>query len=95
MKIDIIEKKDNLLLNRKDFTLLIKHDKTTPSKKDLKKELATTNRVDESQIIINFISTKKGITESIAKINILNEKPKIEEKKQEENKNETQIDKSK
>ena len=95
MKIDIIEKKDNLLLNRKDFTLLIKHDKTTPSKKDLKKELATTNRFDESQIIINFISTKKGITESIAKINILNEKPKIEEKKQEENKNETQIDKSK
>lgn len=95
MKIDIIEKKDNLLLNRKDLTLLIKHDKTTPSKKDLKKELATTNRVDESQIIINFISTKKGITESIAKINILNEKPKIEEKKQEENKNETQIDKSK
>lgn len=92
----MIEEKENQFFNRKDVKLLVKHDKSaTPSKAELTKKLAEQNSVDESQIVIDFIATKKGEAESLVKLKILKEKPpkpaeEAKEKKEGEKKKEPQ-----
>ena len=76
MKIEIIEKKDSPFFNRKELKISVKHDTdSTPSKEEIKKDLAVSNQVDVSQIVVDFVSTKKGVCESLANVKILNEKP--------------------
>jgi ribosomal protein S24E len=89
MEIVNIEEKENPFFNRKDLKLILKHPLApTPSKSELKKELASRYNCDESQIVIDYIFTKKGACESLAKVKILKEKPK--EKPKEEEKVEAQ-----
>lgn len=92
MKIDIIDEKDNRLFKRRDLMLKLDHNTVgTPSKSELVEKLAETNSVDKSQVLVEYISTKKGATESVAKVKILDEKPPVKEEakteapKQEEN----------
>lgn len=97
MQIIVVDEKENPFFKRKEFVLLLKHDATsTPSKAELVKELATTNKVDESQVVIDYVFTKKGISESMAKVKILKEKPPVKEepKKQEGAASEAQANKS-
>jgi ribosomal protein S24E len=76
MQATIIEEKVNPFFKRKELTVLLKHEAfATPSKAELVKELVGTQDVQESQVVIEYISTKKGICESIAKVMILNEAP--------------------
>ncbi len=78
--VSVIEEKDNPFFKRKEVTLLLKHDSvSTPSKAELVKMLATSNGVDESQIVVEYIFSKKGVCESLAKVLILNEKPPVKE----------------
>ncbi len=90
MEISIIEEKENPFFKRKELIALIKHTAAaTPSKSELVKNLATMNSVDESQVVIDYVFTKSGASESLAKIKILSEKPKAQAK-QEEKKDEAQ-----
>lgn len=85
MEIIIKEEKENPFFKRKDLRLEIKHtDSATPTKKELIKELAKKFSIDEDQILIDYIFTKKGISESIAKVKLLKEKPKPKEIKKKE-----------
>jgi len=79
MEIIVVEEKNNPFFKRKELTLVLKHPTlSTPSKTELEKILAETHKVDTSQVKIDYIFTKKGISESLAKVKILEEKPKIE-----------------
>ena len=83
MQMSVVEEKENPFLNRKELVVELKHPgKSTPSKAELIKELASAHSVDESQVKIDYIFTKKGMPESLAKVKILKEKPKKEEKKE-------------
>jgi ribosomal protein S24E len=85
MELVIKEEKENPFFKRKDLRLEIKHpNAATPSKKELMSELAKKFSVSEEQVLIDYIFTKKGISESIAKVKILEEKPKPKEIKKEE-----------
>lgn len=93
MEIITLEEKENPFFKRKEILVLIKHDASaTPSKSELVKTLAATHSVDESQVVVDYIFSKSGVSESFAKIKILAEKPKAEaeKEKQEEKKVEAQ-----
>ncbi|MEM5802221.1 MAG: hypothetical protein QXQ18_02445 [Candidatus Aenigmatarchaeota archaeon] len=75
MEIIIIKEKNNTFFKRKELTLVLKHPaEATPSKAELTKVLAERHNVDISQIKIDYIFTKKGISESLAKVKILEER---------------------
>ncbi len=79
MEITIVEEKENPFLNRKEVKLRLKHiGEPTPSKTALIKQLASTYSADESQILIDYIFSIRGIGESFVKVKILAEKPKGE-----------------
>lgn len=78
MDMTITNEKENPFLKRKEMVFVLKHPKSaTPSKSEIIKTIAGSNSVDESQVVINYILTKKGISESIVKLNVLKEKPKV------------------
>ncbi len=79
MEITIVEEKENPFLNRKEIKLRLRHvGEPTPSKAVLVKELASRYFVDETQVVIDYIFSIKGIGESFLKAKILPEKPKGE-----------------
>ena len=85
MEIVIVEEKENPFFRRKDLKIRIKHlASPTPSKADITKELAAKHDVDESQVIIDYIFSQRGLGESFVSCKILQEKPqdikKVEEK---------------
>jgi ribosomal protein S24E len=87
MEIKIVKEFENPFFNRKDLVLIITHTGTaTPKTADVKKELATKYSVHDSQIVVEYIMTKRGLQESDAKVKILNERPPVveEEKPKEE-----------
>lgn len=87
MEIAIVEEKENPFFKRKDLKIRIKHGgSSTPSKANISKELATKYDVDESQVIIDYIFSQRGLGESFVSCKILQEKPK--EIKKEEKKGE-------
>jgi len=89
MDFEVLEEKENVFFGRKELQLSIKHPKlATPKKQELVKELSEKYSVPEEQVIIDFIFSKKGIAESIAKVKIYKEKPKIKQKKGEKPKEE-------
>jgi len=84
MEIEILEEKENPFFERKEVKVNIKHlDAPTPSKEELKKELASKFSVDASLIQIDYIFTKKGVAESFAKVKVLKKKPEVKEEKKE------------
>ena len=87
MEIVIIEEKENPFFKRKDLKIRIKHAGTpTPSKADVTKELATKYDVGQSQVVIGYIFSQRGLGESFVSCKILQEKP--QEIKKEETKGE-------
>lgn len=85
MEVKILEEKENPFFKRKELKIQIKHENSaTPSKAELAKQLAEKNSVDVSQVVIDYIFTKKGLAESFAKVKILKEKQKVEVQKKEE-----------
>jgi len=87
MEIEIIEEKENPFLERKELTVLIRHyNEPTPSKQQIIEEISKKYDVDKNRILINYVLSKRGKTEAIAKIKIYN-KPIVKEEVKE---NETQ-----
>jgi len=85
MEIKIVKEKENAFFKRKDLTVEIEHSGvSTPKTDDIVKELAAKFSVDETQVVIDYVMTKSGLSESTAKVKILNEKPPKVEKKPEE-----------
>lgn len=81
MEMIIVEEKENPFFNRIDIKLRLKHEGiATPSKAELVKELAKKYEVNESQVIIDYIFSVRGIGESFTKVKILKEKPAEGEK---------------
>lgn len=79
MKIEIIENRESPFFKRKDLKISVKHDAdSTPSKEEIKKDLAVSQQVDVTQVVVDFVDTKKGVCESLASVKILNEKPPAE-----------------
>ncbi len=88
MEIVVIEEKENPFFKRKDLKVRVKHlGNPTPSKAEIIKELASKYDVDESQVVIDYIFSQRGLGESFVSCKILQEKPK-EIKKPEETKGE-------
>jgi len=81
MDLKILEENENKLLDRKEVKLSVKHDKAaTPKKQDVIKELAAKYSSPEENVVLDFIFTKKGTSESVIKAKIYKEKPKIKVK---------------
>ena len=81
MEMTIVNERDNPFFKRKEMIIEVKHpNAATPSKADVIKEIAGKNSVDESQVVVDYILTKKGIPQTIAKLKVLTEKPKVEPK---------------
>lgn len=77
MDLVIVEEKENPFLKRRELKIELKHPgEATPKKIDLIKELASRYSIEEGQIVVDYIFTKKGLSESFAKVKILKEKPK-------------------
>ncbi len=103
MELEILEEKENPFFERKELKLRIKHEKApTPSKQELKKEIASKYSVPEENILLDYILTKKGLNEAIAKVKIYKEKvhqkvskEKVKEEKKEEVQNEAQASETK
>jgi len=84
MEIKIVKEKDNPFFKRKDLKVEIIHTGApTPRTDDLEKELAKMYKVDETQVSVDYILTKRGIGESTARVKILKEKPVVVEKPKE------------
>jgi ribosomal protein S24E len=87
MDFEVLEENENVFFARKELKLSIKHQKSpTPKKQELVKELSAKYSVPEDHVIVDFIYSKKGTNESVAKVKIYKEKPKVKEsaKKKEE-----------
>jgi len=84
MEMKIIEEKENVLLNRKELKITVKHEgQPTPSKQEVYAELAKRYSVPEENIKIDYIFTKKGVGESLVKAKIYPHKVREVEKKEE------------
>ena len=71
MEIEILEQKENPFLKRKELKVRIKHpNSATPSKEDVKKEIAKYFSIVEDSVKVDYILTKKGVCESFAKVKI-------------------------
>lgn len=82
MELKILEEKENLLLKRKEVKAEIIHPNLpTPKREEVVASLAKLYSVDPTQVLIDYIFTKKGTNSSLVKIKILKEKPKIEGEK--------------
>ncbi len=91
MEIKILEEKENHFFKRKELKIVISHSGSpTPSRNDIMKNLSEKMSVDTAQIVVDYIFSKKGLAESLAKIKLLKEKPKVAETQKKEEKNETQ-----
>lgn len=89
MEFKILEEKENPFFGRKELKVELRHTATaTPKKQELIKELAVKYSVPEENVIVDYIFTQKGLAESIAKVKIYKEKPKVKEKKAKEVKKE-------
>jgi len=76
MEIKVVKESENAFFKRKDLELEIAHaGAPTPRTDDIAAELAAKYGVDISQIVVDYILTKKGLNESTAKAKILQEKP--------------------
>ena len=65
MEIDVLEKHDNLLLERTEFRLLAKHPKTgTPKRKELKDALSEALDVKKGVLVIDTIDSEFGKEET-------------------------------
>jgi ribosomal protein S24E len=83
MEVLIKEEKENIFLNRKELKLEVKHEKSaTPSKQELTKALASMFNVQEQQVLIDYILTKKGCCVSFAKAKILKEPKEVKSEAQ-------------
>lgn len=74
MKIEIIEEKENPLLNRKELKIKVLHDNATPSRQEVRKMLVALLGVDKDTVILDSYKSRYGIKESYGSARIYNTK---------------------
>lgn len=66
MNVTIVDEKTAPLFSRKEIAMDIIFEKSTPSKEELKKYLATLKKADENLVVVKKIYTKFGYTTASA-----------------------------
>jgi len=71
MKIKIVSKEQNPLLKRKEVTFRIEHDQNggTPTRFEVRKELATLLKTDLELVYVKYIETKTGAMVAVGEAN--------------------------
>jgi small subunit ribosomal protein S24e len=71
MKVKIVSKEENPLLKRKEVTFRIDHDKEggTPTRKEVKGQLATLLKTNQELIYLKNVKTKTGTTVAVGEAN--------------------------
>jgi small subunit ribosomal protein S24e len=64
MKIEIVEEKDNPLLNRKELKIKIIHEGATPSRQEVKDALVALLGIEKDRVILNSYTSRFGVRES-------------------------------
>jgi len=83
MNINVIEEKENPFFERKELKLELRHEgEATPSKDKLLEEISSKYKVEKDFIVIDYIFSKKGSNNSIAKVKLYKKKPKVKKKKE-------------
>ncbi|HYB59307.1 MAG TPA: hypothetical protein VEB88_03565 [Candidatus Acidoferrales bacterium] len=70
MQISVIEEKENLLLNRRELQIKIKHPAGTPARIEVKDRVAAELKVEPQQVIVRSMKTAFGKKETIAAVKI-------------------------
>ncbi len=65
MKIEIVEEKDNPLLNRKELKIKIIHEGATPSRKEVKDALVALLGAEKERVILDSYTSRFGMKESV------------------------------
>ncbi len=65
MKIEIIEERENPLLNRRELRFKVLHDAATPSRKDVKDKLTALLNVKKETVILDSFTSRYGLKESV------------------------------
>jgi len=87
MDFDVLEEKENVFFARKELQIAIRHPKSaTPKKQELVKELSAKYSVPEEHVVVDFLYSKKGTNESVAKVKIYKDRPKVKESAKKEEK---------
>ncbi len=74
MEMKIIEEKENPFFKRKEIKVELNHaSSATPSKQELMKEIASKFSAAEDCIVIDYILSKKGKNEAVAKVKVYSE----------------------
>lgn len=78
MDIEVVEREENLALDREELELKINHTKEeTPKRSEVKAKLAAEEGVDEELIIINELHTKYGASETSGYVKIYDNKDSL------------------
>ena len=64
MKLKILDKKEEELLSRISIKARIIFDKATPSNQEIKKQIASELKADETLVVVKKVSTEYGKTEA-------------------------------
>ncbi len=87
MKLDIIEKKENLFLKRTDLILTVDHaGQSTPKKDELIKEIAGQFNSVPEKVTIDYIFSESGLSKARIKAKVWSEKPPEKKVKKKEEK---------
>ncbi|MEE8359276.1 MAG: hypothetical protein V3R82_07695 [Candidatus Hydrothermarchaeales archaeon] len=77
MRIEVLEEKDNPLLDRKEIVAKIIHDDSTPSRDDVRSKAIAKLKAKKDIFILDSIKTRFGARESIAHIRIYGSKDRV------------------
>lgn len=65
MKIEIIEERENPLLNRRELSFKVLHDAATPSRQEVRKKLIARLNAKKETVILDSFTSRYGLKESI------------------------------
>ena len=89
MDMKIVKEVDNPFFKRKDLIIEIDHkNEATPKIDDIKNTLVGRYNVDITQVVVDYVMSKTGMSKSTVKAKILNEKPPEKKAPKEEAKSE-------
>ncbi|MGD2247341.1 MAG: 30S ribosomal protein S24e [Candidatus Methanofastidiosia archaeon] len=79
MEIQILEEKDNPLLNRKEIQLRIIQDAGSPKMADLRKKIAAQLSQNESLFVVQNVYAEYGMNESRCLLKVYHKKERLQE----------------
>lgn len=74
MEIEVLEEKENPLLDRKELTVRIIHNNATPKRIDVKKKIEALKTAAKGTVVVDSFKSKYGARESIGLVKIYKSK---------------------